>query len=216
MFQSISARDPKDLRALYDMVTVLDDEAESYEDAADPILAAKPGDRRENLDREKAVLEKAVADLEQLLTQDQTNVTWKSYLGFMQVRLGTIEKILNTAGASSELSRKGLATLREAAQNNQASPLILDQAADAFLRVEPASLRDSQFAVSCAEREVAISHGTAPFRLLTLARAYRANGQAEKSRAAAKEGLALLPTPPSGSPKPNIRKLLEVLAQPGA
>jgi len=213
MFQSISARDPKDLRALYDLVTVLDDEADSYEDAADPILAAEAGDRQKNLIQAKNSLEQAVADLERLWNQDQTNSAWKSYLSFMQVRLGTIEKILNAPGTSGELSRKGLATLREAAQKEQASALILDQAADAFLRVEPVSLRDPQFAVSCAEREVATSRGTAPFRLLTLARAYRASGQTEKSRAAAKEGLSLLPTPQAGSPKPNVRKLLEVLAQ---
>jgi hypothetical protein len=73
-----------------------------------------------------------------------------------------------------------------------------------------------QFAVSCAEREVAMSHGKMPFRLLTLAQAYRASGEIQKSRAAAKEGLALLPTLPPGSVKPNIRKLLEIEAQAGS
>jgi tetratricopeptide (TPR) repeat protein len=215
MFHTLEARDPKDLRAVYDLVTLSEDEAESYEDAADPLLAAKPGERRHNLMLAKQAYAQAVAGLEHLVTQDQTNAVWKSYLGYLQVRLGTIQKILSTPGAGAELSRKGLAVLKEAARSDQASPLLLDQAADAFLRVEPASLRDPQFALSCAEREVAISHGTAPFRLLTLARAYQANGQTEKSRAAAKEGLALLPSlPPPGSPKPNIRKLLAILAQP--
>jgi hypothetical protein len=48
---------------------------------------------------------------------------------------------------------------------------------------------------------------------LTLAQAYRASGQMEKSRTTAKEGLALLPALPPGSVKPNIRKLLENEAQ---
>ena len=43
----------------------------------------------------------------------------------------------------------------------------------------------------------------------SLAQAYRASGQMEKSRTTAKEGLALLPALPPGSVKPNIRKLLE-------
>jgi hypothetical protein len=92
--------------------------------------------------------------------------------------------------------------------------MVLDQAANAFLTVEPASLRSPQFALACAEREVAMSHATTPSRLLTLAQAYRASGQIEKGRATAKEGLALLPALQPGSVKPNIRKLLENEAQP--
>ena len=60
-----------------------------------------------------------------------------------------------------------------------------------------------------------MSHEKTPSRLLTLAQAYRASGQTEKSRALAHEGLALLPALPPGSGKPNIRKLLEIEAQTG-
>jgi hypothetical protein len=51
--------------------------------------------------------------------------------------------------------------------------------------------------------------------LLTLAQAYRASGQIEKSHTTAEEGLALLPTPQLGSVKPNIRKLLEKASSAG-
>jgi hypothetical protein len=71
--------------------------------------------------------------------------------------------------------------------------MTLDQAANAFLKAQPASLGDPQFAVSCAERAAALSHRKTPSVLLTLARAYRASGQIEKSRVTANEGLALLP-----------------------
>jgi hypothetical protein len=91
--------------------------------------------------------------------------------------------------------------------------MVLDQAANAFLTVEPASLRNPQLAVSCAEREVAMSHATTPSKLLTLAQAYRASGQIEKGRATAMTGLALLPALQPGSVKPNVRKLLEKEAQ---
>jgi len=77
------------------------------------------------------------------------------------------------------------------------------------LTVQPAALRDPRLAVSCAEREAARSRAKTPSRLLTLAQAYRASGQIERSRAAAREGLALLPNPAPGSPKSNVRKLLE-------
>jgi tetratricopeptide (TPR) repeat protein len=211
--QRIAAQDPKDFRALFDVATVLDDEAQSYEDAADPVVAAKAGDRRVNLALAEKKLAQAAADLERLLKQDPANDVCKSFLGFIQVRIGAIRRILHTPGASDEFSRKGLAALKETAEKDQASPMVLDQAANAFLMVEPISLRNPQFAISCAEREVAMTHGKTPSMQLTLAQAYRASGQMEKSRTTAKEGLALLPALPPGSVKPNIRKLLENEAQ---
>ncbi len=89
----------------------------------------------------------------------------------------------------------------------------LDMTANDLLVVQPASLRDPQFALACAERAAALSHRKRPSMLLTLAQAYRATGQIEKSRATANEGLALLPTLQPGSVKPRIRKLLEMQAQ---
>jgi tetratricopeptide (TPR) repeat protein len=207
--QRIAAQDPKDSRALFDVVTVLDDEAKSYEDAADPVVAANASDWRVNLSLAETNLVQAAAGLEGLLKQDPANDVWKASHASIQVRIGVIRAILHTSGTSDELSMKALAALREVAQKAQASPLVLDQAANAFLTVEPASLRNPHFAVSCAEREVAMSQGKIPSGLLTLAQAYRAAGQVEKGRAAAKQGLALLPALEPGSIKPNIRKRLE-------
>jgi hypothetical protein len=75
--------------------------------------------------------------------------------------------------------------------------------------VEPASFKDPLFSVSCAERAVTLTHRKLPSMLLTLAQAYRAAGQIDKSRSAAQEGLALLPASQPGSTKPRLRKLLE-------
>jgi serine/threonine protein kinase len=211
--QRIASQDPKDFRALFDVATALDDEARSYEDAANPVLAAKPGDRRLNLNLAEKTLVQSAATLERLLKQDPTNDVWKAFLANTQVRIGIIRQVLRIPGASDELPRKGLAVLKEIAEKDKASPMALDQAANAFLTVEPASLRNPQFALSCAEREVAMSHETTPSRMLTLAQAYRASGQMEKGRATAKEALALLPALQPGSMKPNIRKLLENEAQ---
>ena len=207
--QRLASQDPKDFRALFDVVTVLDDEAKSYEDAANPVLATKAGDRRVNLMLADKTLEQAAAVLEQLSKQDPANDVWKAYLANLQVRIAVVRGTVHLPGPSDELSRRSLAALKELVEKGQASPMILDQAANAFLTAEPASLRNAQFAVSCAEREVAMSQRKMPFSLLTLAQAYRAAGQLEKGRATADEGLALLPNLPQGSVKPNIRKLLE-------
>jgi tetratricopeptide (TPR) repeat protein len=212
--ERMASQDPKDFRALFDVATVLDDEARGYEDAANPVLAAKPGDRRLNLNLAEKTLVQSAAVLERLLKQDPANDVWKAFLANTQVRIDVIRETLHIPEASDELSRKGLAALKEVAEKDKASPMVLDQAANAFLTAEPASLRNPQFAVSCAEREVAMSYETTPSRMLTLAQAYRASGQMEKSLAAANEGLALLPTLPPGSVKPNIRKLLENEVKP--
>jgi tetratricopeptide (TPR) repeat protein len=207
--QRFTTQDAQDSRALFDVVTVLDDEAAAYETAVDPVLTADAAERKIYSFREQKALTQSAADLERLLKQDPENNVWKAFLAKMRVRLGVIGTNLHTPGTSDETSRKALAVLKEMAEKDHVSPMVLDQAANAFLTAEPASLRDPSFAVSCAEREVDMSHHAMPSRLLTLAEAYRAASQIEKSRSTAREGLALLPAPKPGSPISNIRKLLE-------
>jgi tetratricopeptide (TPR) repeat protein len=214
--QRLAAQDANDRRALFDVVVVLQDQAISFEDAADPILATTRGDQSGNLMLALKARTQVAAALGRLVKQEPANDSWKAMLDYTQVRVGLICATLKIRKDSGESVRIALATLKDLAGRKQASATTLDQAADAFLSAEPASLRDPKFAVSCAEREVAMSHRKMPFRLLTLAQAYRASGDMEKGRAAAREGLALLPALSPGSVKPNIRKLLEFEAQTGS
>ena len=139
---------------------------------------------------------------------------WKSVLADAQIHIGTTESLLHRGNRFRPRLRPGvLPAMKELAKNDHASPMILDQAANDLIRVEPASLKDPQFAVMCAEREVALSHRQRPTLLLTLAQAYRAAGKAEKSRAAANEALAMLPPLSAGTAKGNMRRMLEMLAQ---
>ena len=205
--------DPQDWRALADLQVVLCDEAAGFENAADPALGAAPGERRRNLENAERILTQADALLARMLQHDPSNDNWKAVQADAQVRIGAIRQILHPSAESQALSRKGLAVLKDLAAKDQASPMILDQAVGAFLRVEPASLRDPQFAVACAERGVARSHRQSVPRLLSLSQAYRAAGQGEKARATANEALALLPALKPGSMKPRLRKLLEIEAR---
>jgi tetratricopeptide (TPR) repeat protein len=59
----IAALDSKDSRAQFDLVVVLDDTAQGYEDAADPALAAQPGEGRKNLMLARNYLAQARMDL---------------------------------------------------------------------------------------------------------------------------------------------------------
>jgi len=209
-FQRFVAADPQDLRALEDLQVLLDDEAVGYEAAADPALAVAGSSPRANLAAEEDLLAQQIAILKEMFKQDPSNESWKMLQANAQVRLATTQSILRIPGDSNALAKAGLAVMRNSAKKDQASPLTLEQAAENFLKVEPASLRDPQFAVSCAERAVALSHRKVPVKLLTLAQAYRASGQVGKSRATAREGLAILPATQPGSVKPRLRKLLEI------
>jgi serine/threonine protein kinase len=211
----IVAQDPKDSRALLDLVIVLDDTAIGYEDAADPVLAARTGDRSANLILARKYLAQATAELEGLLKMDPDHDEWRALLYFMQVRLGAIDFALHARGRSDLKTKIALASMKELYSKAHFTAQLLDQLADAFLRAEPASLEDPQLALACVQRETALSHSRTPSMLLTLAQAFRATGQIEKSRATAREGLALLPPAQPGNVKPRNRKLLEVQAQPG-
>jgi hypothetical protein len=151
--------------------------------------------------------------MERMLQLNPTQNEWKPVLGDVEVRLGSVQSILHSRGDAADLARKGLATLKETIKKDQGSPEILDTTAKDLLVAEPASLRDPLLAVSCAERAVSLTHRWMPSRLLTLAQAYRAAGQIEKSRATATEGLALLPASQPGGITPRIRKLLEIQAR---
>jgi tetratricopeptide (TPR) repeat protein len=209
-FQHLSGADPQDMRSLSDLELVLNSEAEGFETAADPALATAGSDRRRNLVAAEKLLTEVVAVTDRAVKRDPSNEDWLESQADAEVRLGTIRSILHRADSFGELAKKGITSLKNFSRKEQASSAILEMTASDLLMVEPVSLRDSQFAVDCAERAVALSHRKTPSLLLTLARAYRANRQTEKSRATAQEALRLLPAPQPGSAKPRIRKLLEL------
>jgi tetratricopeptide (TPR) repeat protein len=208
------AVDPENITAQLDLEATLNDQAVGLLDVADLRLVEASGDRRRNLLAAEKLFGEAAAIMEQRSKEAPTDEVYSESLGLQQVRIGAIQVILREGGNPETLTRRGLAVMRAAGRQDQDSAMMLDESAKAFLTAEPASLRDPQFAVSCAERAVAMSQRKMPSMLLTLAQAYRASGQTEKSRATAEDGLALLPPFQPGSVKPRIRKLLEIQTLP--
>jgi tetratricopeptide (TPR) repeat protein len=209
------AADPQDQRALLDLEISFDLWAQGYEAAADPALGASATSRRKSLAAAEALLNQELLVLEKLQKLNRLEDEIEPERADVQVRLGTIQSILRGGADSEDLVKRGLAAMRQLGAKEQSSAAILDSAAKDYLIAEPASLRDPQLALTFAERAVALSHRKMPSMLLTLGQAYRATGQREKSRAAAKEGLALLPAVEAGGVKPRIRRLLEIQAQGG-
>ena len=204
---------PQDSSALTRLSMSLADAVYNYLVEADPALGASASQRQRSLMAAEKVLPEEISALSKLMKQGSSPDQWQSFLADAQVNLGSIQFILHRRGDSTQLVKNGLASWRELVNKNQNSSTILDNAAQDFLFAEPASLKDPKMAVSCAERAVDLSHRKLPPRLLTLAQAYRAAGQMEKSRTAAREGLELLPAVQQGGVKPRIRKLLEIQAQ---
>jgi eukaryotic-like serine/threonine-protein kinase len=211
--QRLAAADPQDLRGLTDEEVVLDDEAWSHEEAANPALGASPAQRRANLQAALPLLSQAAATLQRMLKKDPANASWKALLASIEVRLATAQQSLHASADARALAARNLAALKELAVKAEAPPVVLEQAAAAFLRAEPGDLRDPALALAFAQRGVAQSHRKSASWLLLLSQAERAAGQPAQARAAANEGLALLPATQPDTPKSRIRKLLEIEAR---
>jgi eukaryotic-like serine/threonine-protein kinase len=211
--QRLADADPKDVRNLGDVKRALQSLAEMYEYAADPALAAPGSDHHRSLIDAGNALQEYAATIEKILKQNPGDSDRKAELANVTIRVEVIQRQLNRKSDPQKIAG-ALNLLRNAAADKNVSPMILDLVVSSFLRVEPASLRDpslrdARFSLSCAERGVALTHRKTPAWLLSLAQAYRATNQTEKTRTAANEGLALLPAWQPGTPKSRIRKLLE-------
>jgi tetratricopeptide (TPR) repeat protein len=214
--QKLADQDPQDLRALVDLQVVLNDLAGSYEDAAGTDLGISRTKQEQDKNELAAqeVYAQTITIFDRMIKLDPSNVNWRAQQAFTQVKVGTMALQLHQPGDGSAMSRKGLAALKELAAKPDASVMILDYALNSALDVEPEDLRDPAFAVACAEREVALGQRQTASAFLALARAYHAAGQAGKAEAAAREGLALLPTYHAGEVKGRMRKLLEQQLHP--
>jgi tetratricopeptide (TPR) repeat protein len=209
-----SDADPQDLRALQDLEVVLDDESVNDEYGADPALGATPAQRRQHLAKAIAELNAVAEVTARMVHQDPANPQWKGLQSNGQVRLGLDRRAAGQSEDSDELIAKGVTTLKGLAGDPDASALMIDQGAKVLLRLQGTQFADPAFTLKCAERGVALTHRKIPSWMLELAQAYRATGQPDKARAAAKEGLALLPAASPGMAKSRVRRLLEMEERP--
>lgn len=211
-FQQIEAADPanaKDIRALGDVKRILFDMASSYENAASPALAEVPGDRLRNLKLALTYWEQAAITIQQIEKQDTSHEEWKAEQASAQAHIASI-RIEQHDPEEAETLSKALAVLKSFAIKDGASVRMLNLYVTALIGAGHILPQHQASAITCAEREVALTHRKDTEAILGLAQVYRATGQIEKSRATAREGLALLPSPKPGSTKTIMRTLLEI------
>jgi serine/threonine protein kinase len=208
IYRELLAADPKNIRAVQDVQAGLSREAEAYKERAAGIFPEEGASRIADAANALKVLSEQRSRLEEILRVEPHNGNWESKLGMVLIDVGRQQRALQQLKGSLELAQKGLAILTEVARRPDAQAYQLFDAANGFITVEPSTLREPALAVKCAERIVEGSYHHNPEFLLTLAEAYRADGQPAKARAAAKAGLELLPPETSTTVMSRVRKLL--------
>ena len=206
------AADPNDTRARYDMVAALDNEAQCYEERAEGVFAGEAPDRTADAAAAAKILVEERAAIESLLRHEPDNINLRSDLGSVLIRLSRQLLAIHRTEGTRELAARGVSIVRAVAKQPNARDVQMDEAARGLIAVLPESLRDPQLAVKCAEGAVEMRHRRRSDYLLTLARAYRSAGQADKARASAKEGLSLLPAATAATVASRVQKLLQAEA----
>jgi len=191
------------------------DMASSYEDAANPALAEVPGDGRRNLKLARTYWEQAAITIQQIEKQDTSHEELKAELASAEAHIAGI-RIEQRDPDEAETLSNALAALKSFAIKDGASVRVLNLYVTALIDAGHSFPPHQTSAISCAEREVALTHRKDTTAMLALAQVYRATGQIEEARQVAKEALALLPPLQTGAARSNIRKQLELEAQGGA
>jgi tetratricopeptide (TPR) repeat protein len=209
MAQPFLTADPNDTRAGNDMLAILENEAECLEDRAQGVFTDEPADRSASASNALKSLSEARSLAEHLLRFEPDNLYLRSTVGLLLIRISRQQLALHQTQGTQELAQKGVSILKAVGKEQDAHGVDLDAVATGLIIVQPTHLRDPQLAVEAAERMVELSHHKKPGFLLTMARAYRTAGQPEKARAAAQEGLDLLPVATAATVSSRIRKQLQ-------
>jgi serine/threonine protein kinase len=206
--QGFLSADPNDTRAGNDLLAILENEAQCYEERSKGIFAEGKTDKSADAANALKSLSETRSLIEHLLQIEPDNDSWRATQGLVLVRMSVQQSALHQPQKALESATKGVAILKAVGKRQNAPGFDLDAAATGLIIVMPARLREPSLAVELANRMVEKSHHQKPGFLLTLAQAYRMSGQAEKARAAANEGLALLPVATTTVPS-RVRKQLQ-------
>ena len=210
IYSKMAADDPKDMRALRDLDRLLTNEVSSYEIAAGALPAA-PESSGKTLAEARRLEAQRLDVLNRLLQHSPEDVILQQELASLTIHMDVLSPDSRQASKEHPGVRAAIDLLRSAASDPKASTMLLDLAFHALSEAKPESMRDSEGALTCAERGVTLTRHKDPSWLLSLAQGYRASGNPGKAVSSANEGLALLPND-AADQNFRLRKLLEAQA----
>ena len=205
--------DPRDARAANDLLAMTENQAECLEQRVEGGVGEVFPSRRQSAEAALAKLTEAREVTEAMIQMQPENAYWRSTLGYLLVRMSVQQRILGQARDAEGLAAKGAAMLQDLAHQKQLTDFDLSQIASGLATVQPARLRNPGLAVECAQQLVEHSHRKKATFFLTLSRACRSADQPESARAAAQEGLRLLPEPAGGRVPSYLYRQLEAEAR---
>jgi len=188
MAAKLLAADPKDSRAVSDMLDAVEDEADCFVARQQGVFTPDP----HPLQDAAAALDR-LAEIVRINRQSPTLREHRAAFGAALVQSGIQKRILRRTDESTD-SEEGIRMLERIALDPAATANELSHTVEAFLTAQPQTLRRPALAVKAAERMVELSHRARPAYLLELALAHRAAGQADAARQEAREGLKLIAT----------------------
>jgi hypothetical protein len=180
-FRDLIAKSELDNRARFDMVAFETDLSVEFD---------RYGKEKEAADTAHEVL----GILAVLLQRSPNNLRWKMIQAQDWMTLGRVETKLGEKAAGREASLKGLEEAVRLAQSKDASPEVLQLAADGLIELHPQA-GDAQLALGFAERAAKAFARATPPQLLTLAKAQAAAGETELASKTAQSMLNALAGP---------------------
>ena len=175
-----AAADTGNMRVQQTLASIYQDEGESYDGMANWAAARK-------------AYQQLVAILSAALRRDPANHVWQEHYAEALISLASSEWRLGAKAEAEKVEREGLALSIHLAEDANAEPDDMDNAALHLLVAEPAQLRSPALALKFSTRAVDLVHGQELEFVLTLARAQAACGDKAAARESAKKVVALHP-----------------------
>lgn len=206
--KQFSDADPKDVSALTDVWRIQDAIAVSDEEAADPDASSEtPAAQKAYRIVALLALREEMETVRREIQLTPAHEEWDQEMASLIVRQEALKHDLGQP-VDAAATQRSLQILLHAAAGSHVAAGDIATAVDAELNAQPATLRNAAITKELALKGVEMTHHREAEYLLLLAKAYRANNDAESARKAATEGLALLPAEQPGVPNGRLRKLL--------
>lgn len=213
VYGPIMKADPKDERAVRDIVRLLENELNCAEYAIDPLLAEPGSSQRAAWELVEALAKRKIDVTRQLIALQPNDPDIQNEFALTQVYLAAAQRKLGNTLSSDTQAASAWELLKKSANDPKASPRVLELALDAFFATASHSPQEAQLALQWAHRGSELTHRKLAIWQLLLAEADSDAGNADQARRDAQDGLALLSPSVTNLKEARTYKLLAKLSR---